>query len=82
MPAQSYMGLVKEPSAGGNIWQMDRELGGDEDDGTFMEASPMEDSQADEEDTSFPAAKTVSTGAHSCKASNRAGTVATTLLCL
>ena len=51
------------------MWQMDKELGADEDDGSFMEASPMEDSQADdEEDTSFPAAKTVSTGAHSCKA--------------
>ena len=66
---QSYMGLVKDTSGGGNVWQMDRELGADEDDGSFMEASPMEDSQPDdEEDTSFPAAKTVSTGAHSCKA--------------
>lgn len=63
-PLQSYMGLVKDASAQGNVWQMDKEMGADEDDSTFMEASPMEDSQVDDEDepASFPVGKVASTG--------------------
>ncbi|CAL5222539.1 g4916 [Coccomyxa viridis] len=61
---ESYMGLVRDASAGGNVWQMDKDLGADEDDGTFMEASPMEESAADDgEVISFPVGKTASTGA-------------------
>ena len=45
---------------------MDKDLGADEDDGTFMEASPMEESAADDgEVISFPVGKTASTGRHS-----------------
>ena len=62
---QSYMGLVRDTSAGGNVWQMDKDLGADEDDGTFNEASPVDDSAADDDDVvSFPVGKTASTGIH------------------
>lgn len=47
------------------MWQMDKDLGADEDDGTFMEASPMEESAADDDEViSFPVGKTTSTGMH------------------
>lgn len=48
------------------MWQMDKDLGADEDDGTFMEASPTQDSQAEEEEevVSFPVGKTAATGLH------------------
>lgn len=59
------MGLVKDATAGGNVWQMDKDLGADDDDGTFMEASPTQDSQAEEEeDGSFPVVKPAATGLH------------------
>lgn len=57
------MGLVRDTSAGGNVWQLDKDLGADEDDGIFMEASPMEESPADDDEViSFPVGKTASTG--------------------
>ncbi len=44
------------------MWQMDKDLGADEDDGTFMEASPMEESAVDDDEViSFPVGKTTST---------------------
>ena len=59
------MGLVKDTSSGGNVWQMDKDLGADEDDGTFMEASPMEESAVDDDEViSFPVGKTTSPGVH------------------
>ena len=60
------MGLARDTSAGGNVWQLDKDLGADEDDGSFMEASPLEESQAadDDEVISFPVRKTASAGVH------------------
>ncbi len=44
---------------------MDKDLGADEDDGTFMEASPVDESAADDDEViSFPVGKTASTGMH------------------
>ena len=61
---QSYMGLAKQTGPEGNVWQIDKDLGADEDDGTFMESSPLEDIPAeDDEEPSFPIAKPVATGA-------------------
>ena len=60
---QSYMGLARQSGAEGNVWQMDKDLGADEDDGSFMETSPIDDTPAeDDEEPSFPIAKPAATG--------------------
>ncbi|CAK0749293.1 hypothetical protein CVIRNUC_001899 [Coccomyxa viridis] len=60
---ESYMGLAKQTGGEGNVWQMDKDLGADEDDGSFMETSPIDDAPADDDEepsfvpTGKPAAK-------------------------
>ena len=63
LAVQSYMGLAKQTGGEGNVWQMDKDLGADEDDGSFMETSPVDDAPADDDEepsfvpTGKPAAK-------------------------
>lgn len=50
MEVQAYLGLGQAAARGSSPWRMGDELGADEDDGAFMEASPIDNTPADDDE--------------------------------